>query len=462
MSFYHVLPSNTSPQTFPNNNASSYSTPISNPHMFEGKWEVAVNNIIYNNCIKTFDEENISWRMKSQDLTKSRTATCIKIPPPKTNKREDVINYFVDEINGKLKGILKLEIDKSKKNFYKAIKWKVESDKYIVILDENFRLRFELYSDILTSHDIYPSNYHHIPDEVNIKGDTSISIIPKTTAFQKIVIKPENEHISVEELIKRFNERVRYNDKALAKLTKERSYLILHKFANEYAIVLSEGLHRTLNHRQAGHFQTKMQRYWGNDIVKNFTKEFSVTIYPTKCELFQNELTENIKLESQLIPTPNHLVRYLNNKFKDRYVKFSCDNENVMSVDIDENITIEFDDVVRDILAFDQNRYEGKKKVTASDKVSLTRRINYLYIYSNIGEFVHIGDTEAPLLAIIPFNPKTCGLLSEVNFRIPMYTNINTNRISQIDIGIYDGNGKLIPFLNDAVTTLRLHFRQKV
>ena len=33
--------------------------------------------------------------------------------------------------------------------------------------------------------------------------------------------------------------------------------------------------------------------------------------------------------------------------------------------------------------------------------------------------------------------------------------------ISQIDIAIYDGAGKLIPFYAGAVTSVRLHFRRK-
>ena len=460
MSFYHVLPSNTSPQTFPNNNASNYSTPILNPHMLEGKWEVALTNITYNNCVKTFNGEKIS--LKTHDLTKSKKAICIKIPPPKSNKREEVVNYFANELNEKLKGILKLTVDKSKRNRNKAIQWNVVSDKHIVILDSRIRKPFKLYSDVLVSYDKFPSNYHYINDHVYINEDSTFIIIPKSTALQEIIIKSENEEITVEELMKRFNERVKYDGKPLAKLTRERAYIILHKFMNDYAIVLSEGLHETVSHRQAGAFKTASQRYWGNVLARNFTNKFSVTVYSTKCELFYDELNEDIILEPKFIPTPHHLVRYLNHKFENRNVKFSCNDEDIMSVDIDENTAIEFDDIVRDMLAFDQNRYEGKKKFTASDKVSLTRRINYFYIYSNIGDYIRIGDTEAPLLGIIPFNPKTCGFLSEVTFKIPMYIDINSNIISQIDIGIYDDNGKLIPFLDDAITTMRLHFRQKV
>ena len=43
---------------------------------------------------------------------------------------------------------------------------------------------------------------------------------------------------------------------------------------------------------------------------------------------------------------------------------------------------------------------------------------------------------------------------------MPMYIRLLANHISQIDIGIYDGSGQVVPFIDDAVTTMRLHFRQ--
>ena len=41
-----------------------------------------------------------------------------------------------------------------------------------------------------------------------------------------------------------------------------------------------------------------------------------------------------------------------------------------------------------------------------------------------------------------------------------MYVKVNRNDISQIDIKIYDGAGVLVPFHQDAVTNIRLHFRK--
>ena len=459
MSFYHILPSNTSPKTFPKNNASQYSTPITNPHMLEGKWEVALINLQYSNCINTFDGEKIHWSKKTSDITKATTPICKVLPPSKFNKRKDVINYYKDLINKEFQGILNLSIDTSKRNLNKVVHWKVLSKKHVVYLSVNLQQAFRLWSDVLTSYDMEASNYHHLPETMEI-GESFIAVIPTSSALKKIIIKEENEEISVEEVFKRFNERVQYEGKPLAKIVPGQ-YAVLHRLSSDHVLVLSEDLHNDMQHRHAGTYTVKDSRYMAHKIEKTFRQRYYVSIFSPKCKTFNNELSEDIVLNPKIIFNTQHLITYLNDKFKNHEVSFSCNDANVISVSIGEAVTIEFDDVVRDILAFDYNKYTGRNTVTASDKISLTRRINFFYVYSNIGDFIRIGDTEAPLLAVIPYNPKACKLLSEVTFKVPMYVDINTDRISQIDIGIYDGAGRLIPFDNDAKTTLRLHFRQK-
>ena len=125
-----------------------------------------------------------------------------------------------------------------------------------------------------------------------------------------------------------------------------------------------------------------------------------------------------------------------------------------------DDLRIEFSKDVQDILAFNQSKYQGTCNIRGSDVISLTRCINYFYIYSNISEYIRVGDTEAPLLAHFPFNPKSCRTITERVFKQPSYVKVKGNQITQIDIGIYDDAGKLIPFHRDALTSIRLHFRR--
>ena len=60
MSFYHILPSDSAKDRFPNNNAAQFSIPIDGAQHLEGQWEVAVAQLSFSNCIYTFDNETIT------------------------------------------------------------------------------------------------------------------------------------------------------------------------------------------------------------------------------------------------------------------------------------------------------------------------------------------------------------------------------------------------------------------
>ena len=60
MSFHYILPSNTSPNVFPHNRASSYSTPIYDILSLSGHWEMALTSATVNTCINTFHNDIIT------------------------------------------------------------------------------------------------------------------------------------------------------------------------------------------------------------------------------------------------------------------------------------------------------------------------------------------------------------------------------------------------------------------
>ena len=119
------------------------------------------------------------------------------------------------------------------------------------------------------------------------------------------------------------------------------------------------------------------------------------------------------------------------------------------------------DNTLKDILAFDQNRFTSGNDIHAKDKTSTTRRINFFAVYSNITANVRVGNVEAPLLTMFPFNPRDCSILSERHFKKFHYIDLKSNYIPQIDISIYDDAGALVPFHQDAITSITLHFRRK-
>lgn len=151
---------------------------------------------------------------------------------------------------------------------------------------------------------------------------------------------------------------------------------------------------------------------------------------------------------------------YIMKKIDDKRITLTSDSKNRLKLRINNpQLSITFDDSLRDILAFDKNTYSGENTFYASDVFSLTRRIRFLYIYSNITDLIRIGNTEASLIAAIPFN--SANAINEVSFDNPMYIRVVTDFITKISISIYDDAGALVPFISTSKTVLQLHFRKQ-
>lgn len=186
--------------------------------------------------------------------------------------------------------------------------------------------------------------------------------------------------------------------------------------------------------------------------------------FPTCVHTFNNDkmsiLDKAITLPPISFVDEAKAINFVNEKIDNNIVSFSCTPSKQVVLNLKES-KIVFDDNLRDIFGFDKNEYIGPCTVISSRTFSLKRCIQFLYIYSNISEHIRIGNTESPLLVVIPFTNINChSTLEEKSFRPPMYIPVSKNRLSQIDIALYDGAGQRIPFVADGITTLKLHFRQ--
>ena len=190
--------------------------------------------------------------------------------------------------------------------------------------------------------------------------------------------------------------------------------------------------------------------------------EWMMSIYPLDdIGDYANQIITHVNtLEPKLFRSTTEVCQYLTKIIGYKDIMITEENHVAHLTIKSKYLRVSFSRDVQDILAFDKAFYQGVCRVKASDVISLSRRINYLFIYSNIGDFVRVGDTEAPLLCHFPFNPKSCGIITERVFRQPSYVKVKGNQFAQIDIAIYDDAGKLIPFHRDALTSIRLHFRR--
>lgn len=470
MDFYHVLPSNTSPNYFPNNNASEYSTPIDNPYDLSGKWEVGLIDLTYSTCVNTFNNDNIivdEEKSIAEAIRKEKCAVKVMLPVPQ-NQEDGVIarKELVGHINETFKTLLQLRISDNQLFIY----WKLLTSDFYFIISPALEKLFELWSDVLSTMDggngaNYAGLYNdYIPSR---QSDVYIIVAPVTptrnvVTLETVTMKKKGEKITPKKLEERFKTMITPGV-ANVSLDSDGRFHIQKLHDDNKMIVLNDPLRQALRVRRACMFHPGEQKYVTADF-ENFDPEwvFSIIYLKTISVYQKKKISRTVTLPPHSFVNTTEATKFVMEKLGDKRITLICNATDHLTLTItDSNLTVTFDNNLRDIFGFDINTYSGRINVTASRTFSLTRCIQFLYIYSNVGDTVRIGNTESPLLAIVPFsNNNGCSMLKEKVFKIPMYIGVSQVRISQIDIAIYDGAGQLVPFVADAVTTLRLHFRQ--
>ena len=152
------------------------------------------------------------------------------------------------------------------------------------------------------------------------------------------------------------------------------------------------------------------------------------------------------------------LVKHLNKN--EKFYHFTVlKEEERLKLTVYEPYTVILNQTLSDILCFDQQHIlAAHSPVVSSDRPSLTRHVDYLYVYSNIGQYVSVGDTKVPLLRYFPFTTTRRKLKT---FLKRLYVGLNQSYIEHIEVSIRDGAGELVPFFGDDNTQLTLQFRRR-
>ena len=362
MSFYHVLPSNSSSEFFPNNHASEFSTPIIKPYSLKGEWNVALMNISYNSCIYTFDNDIITVNEKcslERRLKEAQKPVKVMFSLPSDTKALTSIGKLAKEIQNKFKNILELKLNGG--NAYCT--WLVKNPNYFLILSQSIRAFFNIFVDVLTPWDVHSSNYYGITDHATLPTeaeDMFIILVPLTYNRRDILLKDVNEVISAETLRDRFNTRV---PKDIARVTfdEKTHHFRVYKEANPHALLYSKDLLIAFSHRKGGLYNKGEQQFWGYDFSRGFKPSWYVSIY--NIDVIESEsstLSKAVCLNRQQFRKHCDAIPYLNAMIDDKRIVFSCDKANYLHFKIsDKNLSVHFDNTLRDIFAFDRNDYLG-------------------------------------------------------------------------------------------------------
>lgn len=463
MSFHYVLPSNTSLETFPENNASLYSTPLEQPLILTGDWEVGALSINHSNCINTFNNDIITIKDKKKALNQTRQPTKINIPPypvepaPNFGSNANYLKNLIERLNTQLMGIVTFSLNK----LATVVNYEFQTKQHHLFLNTRLQQALGL-PNCLSHHDIAPKGIITIKPGKFHEQECYMIIIPISSTPQTTV---KLEKSATDDASPWSFKRLRdlLDQQIVAKTTNRFQFnTSTYRFNSqpskdqtEMALVVNKDLQQVLDDYNDGlivpssRFTNLAISLYSMDVIKEYDAALEYLEHP-------------IILERKMFQSVKHLCEYVTKR-----IGYSSEIEltqvgNVAHLKITApHLQVVFSKDVQDILAFEQQSYTGKCSVIASGIVSLTRRIDYLFIYSNLGEFVRIGDTEAPLLCVFPHNSNTCGVITERNFKLPTYVKVKGQQFSQIDIGIYDGAGQLIPFHREARTVIRLHFRRQ-
>lgn len=111
------------------------------------------------------------------------------------------------------------------------------------------------------------------------------------------------------------------------------------------------------------------------------------------------------------------------------------------------------------VLGFDDSDIDIDDQTSAKYPASLTLHSPALYVYTPMIEYVGVGDTHAPLFAVVPIRGNMGDIVYE-RFEKPIYMRLNQKYIAEIEIGIKEDTGADVEFVAGK-TILILHFRRR-
>lgn len=111
------------------------------------------------------------------------------------------------------------------------------------------------------------------------------------------------------------------------------------------------------------------------------------------------------------------------------------------------------------ILGFEDSITQLAEGDEAKNPASLNLHFPALYVYSPIIEYVGVGDTQAPLLAVVPIRGKLGDIIYE-RYDRPIYLRVRQKYIPEMEISIKDDTGDDVQF-GAAKNIVILHFKRK-
>lgn len=507
--FSVVLPSNSNPVIFPNNNPSEFSVEFTNPIVLNGRHEVALSEITYYNDLnvqkKSYIEiyehqysDKIFSLCKNEDFEEwdfnqiklpsfmiNMAATAMtfypstedaKLVPSKEYSREAVTKGLKDLFRP-IESVVRLAINKENKPTLipSGNEW-LKNRHVAVLFNKDFTDSLGLTSEVYSSRHLIAAIGTF---KASLKVSPKAMILPLyALKSKKIVIKKSNETISsVEDLVERLKSVLPKTDITF-KVVRD-NLLIFEKMTpvngvDSCVLEIDFGFLLVLSTDQTPLLCNKNQKLTATVVIENLQKklaqqhEWSLIVYGSEVEPSHLEKTNKLQVQHTFnvheFRSPSSLCKELNEPSKrddiETYEFYYDPKVERMKVDVPEGLEIHFDSIIQNVMGFSKLKSVKAGTTTADARPVLARGIHNLYIYTNIVEYSRVGNIEAPLLRTFPLSTVQKQMINR-EFINRAYVPINRSIINRIDISIRDDAGNVVPFDSSGTTILTLEIRAK-
>ena len=479
-SFTVVLPSNSNPETFPNNNANKFSVEFKNPITLSDQYEVALIEMTYKNEIVALKNNFFQlFTLKASD-------PLFKLLDNKSPE-EWLFNsynlnsfYYFDDTGYDPADVWSL-FDKLEKyalisivdDMTNEINIQIRKKDVLLILSNHLKKLLNFNIDTFSRKFTGTSGGFQRKEKVDDK-QWSIQLIPLyALKYKRIVLKSKNESITHDQFLQRWRERIpkKFIDIKVEKNKTGGIFQINLKKqtplkGDDWCIFEVED--ELKNDLLYGQQQYLAKRYdeesyaVANPISKESkSHEWAVKVYSNKMTpkfMSQEEsLKDIIRLDVDTIESADSLLKLLNVKSDADGYKFQYNSAtHRMSVIVPQYHRLQMDEVLQSMMGFGTRTMREGTTVGVETPV-LKRNVNNIFVYCNIIDYVHVGNTEAPLLRQFPIASHKHMLINR-EFINKIFIPLNRYILDRIDVSIHDEAGALIPF-KEGIVTVTLEFQ---
>ena len=117
------------------------------------------------------------------------------------------------------------------------------------------------------------------------------------------------------------------------------------------------------------------------------------------------------------------------------------------------DVSWNFSENFANVIGLTERQFENKPRIL--DPPSFPKKLNMIYVYTDMVEPSYLGQQSVHLLDVLPMQEAYCK-----NGSLTMYKQVNKTSITDISLKLLDFSGQPVPFMDNVTVLAVLHFRR--